>query len=66
VQQARTEQDVNRRLQLYQQAEQIILDDSPWIPLYFGRDHYVVKPYVKNFEPLPITIPRLRYVTIER
>jgi oligopeptide transport system substrate-binding protein len=66
VVQARTEQDTTRRLQLYQQAEQIILNDSPWIPLYFGRDHYVVKPYVKNYEPLPITIPRLRYVTIER
>ena len=66
VNEARTERDVNRRLQLYQQAEQIILDDAPWIPLYYGRDHFVVKPYVKGYDPLPITIPRLRYVTIEK
>lgn len=63
---ARTEQDVTRRLQLYQQAEQVILDDAPWIPLYFGRDNIVVKPHVKNFNPNPIVLPRLRFVTISR
>jgi oligopeptide transport system substrate-binding protein len=66
VTEARTERDVTKRIQLYQQAEQIILNDAAWIPLYFGKDHYVVKPYVKGFDPLPITIPRLRYVKIEK
>jgi oligopeptide transport system substrate-binding protein len=65
VEQARTESDSTRRLQLYQQAEQILIQDLPWIPLYFGRDHYVVKPKVKGFEPRPIVIPMLRYLTIE-
>jgi hypothetical protein len=37
-----------------------------WIPLYFGADHFVVKPHVKNFTSTPIVIPRLRYVTIQR
>jgi oligopeptide transport system substrate-binding protein len=62
--QARTEQDVNTRLALYQQAEQIILDDAPWIPLYYGREHWVVKPYVKDFIFPPIVIPKLRYASI--
>jgi oligopeptide transport system substrate-binding protein len=65
VESARTEQDTTRRLQLYQQAETILLQDMPWIPLYFGRDHFVVKPKVKGFEPLPIVVPMLRYLTID-
>jgi oligopeptide transport system substrate-binding protein len=66
VLQARTELDVTRRLQIYQQAEEILLQDMPWIPLYFGREHYVVKPHVKGFDPVPIVIPHLRFVRIER
>ena len=64
--QARTEADTTKRLQLYQQAEQIILEDAPWIPLYYGQDHFVVKPYVKNYNPLLTTVPHLRYVKIEK
>jgi len=63
---ARTEQDVEKRLQLYRDAEQVLLQDVPWMPLYFGKDHFVVKPYVKGFGPSPIVIPRLRYVTVEK
>lgn len=66
VERARTERDVERRMQMYRDAEQMLLRDLPWLPLYFGRDHFVVKPYVKGFEPTPMIIPRLRYITIER
>ena len=64
--QARTERDVATRMALYQQAEQIILDEAAWIPLYYGRDHVVVKPYVKNYLLPPMVIPKLRYVTLEQ
>jgi len=50
---------------LYQQAEQIIVGDMPWIPLYNPQDNVVVKPYVKNFSLPPIVMPYLRYVIIE-
>lgn len=66
VLQARTEQNVTTRLQLYQQAEEIILNEAPWIPLYFGRDNIVVKPYVKNYKAAAMVIPTLRYVTIDK
>jgi oligopeptide transport system substrate-binding protein len=66
VEQARTELDVAKRIQLYQQAEQILLDEAPWIPLYFGRDHFVVKPHVKGWTASPIVIPFLRYLSIEK
>jgi oligopeptide transport system substrate-binding protein len=63
---ARTELDVTKRLQLYRDAEKIVLDEAVWIPLFFGRDHYVVKPHVKGMDPTLTIIPRLRYVRIER
>jgi len=67
IEQARTEQDVTKRLQLYQEAEQLIIQDAPWVPLYFGRSHIVVKPYVKGLEqPLPSVIPMLRYLSIDK
>jgi oligopeptide transport system substrate-binding protein len=65
VEEARTETDPTKRLQLYQDAEQILIQDLPWIPLWFGREHFVVKPRVKGFEPLPIVIPMLRYLSID-
>ena len=66
ITQARTELDPTRRIQLYQQAEQILIRDMPWIPLTYGRDHYVVKPYVKGFDPVPALISQLRYLSIEK
>jgi oligopeptide transport system substrate-binding protein len=66
LEQARTEQDVNQRLSLYQQAEQIVIEEAVWVPLYNGRDHALVKPYVKGFQFPPMVIPHLRYVTIEQ
>jgi len=63
---ARTEAEEAARIDLYQQAEEIIVQDSPWIPLYHGRAAYLVKPYVQGYETPAFVIPNLRYVTIER
>jgi ABC-type oligopeptide transport system substrate-binding subunit len=48
VEQARVEQDTDKRLMLYQQAEQILVDDAPWIPLYHSGGYYLVRPYVQD------------------
>ncbi len=58
------ESDSQRRIELYQQAEQIILDDVPWIPLFFGRYHVLVKPYVQNYLIPPTIVPRLRFISL--
>ena len=62
--QARITQDVGERQALYQQAEQLILEDAAWIPLYFGVENWLVKPYVQGFEAPPIKIPKFQYVSI--
>ncbi len=66
VEQARTEQDVTKRLKMYQDGEQILINDAVWVPLYFGKDHFVVKPYVKGYTSVPIVIPFLKYLKIEK
>ncbi|MCH7809162.1 MAG: peptide ABC transporter substrate-binding protein [Chloroflexi bacterium] len=64
--QADRETDEATRLELYQQAEELIVDDMPWAPLYHGKASYLVKPYVEGFVIPPFVIPNLRYVTINR
>ncbi len=64
--QADREQDEAARLELYQQAEELIVEDMPWAPLYHGKASYLVKPYVEGFVVPPFVIPNLRYVTINR
>lgn len=66
LEQARVEQNPDRRLSLYQDVERLLLDEASWLPLYFGVNHVVVKDNVTGwFEP-PMVIPRLRYITVER
>jgi oligopeptide transport system substrate-binding protein len=61
---ALVEANPQQRIQDYQQAEQQILQDVPWIPLFFDRVHVLVKPYVKDFPLPPVVLPRLRYISI--
>ncbi len=65
LEEARVESDVDSRLGMYQEVEQTIVDDAPWLPLWFGRSYFLVKPYVKDFFPAPMVIPFLKDIWIE-
>jgi oligopeptide transport system substrate-binding protein len=45
---ADTEQDPVRRMKLYAQAEEIVVNDAPFIPIYFQRDAELIHPRVKG------------------
>ena len=61
--QARTETDETLRFELYNQAERLILEDAPWVPLWYSGERYIlVKPNVQDYFQTPLVIPRLRYV----
>lgn len=62
---ARTEPDKAKRISLYQQAEKIIVDDAPWIPLVFGGNYWLIKPYVKGLVYPPVVLPRFKYVSLD-
>ena len=66
LEQARGEADQAARLELYQQAEQLIVDDAAWVSLYHGKNTYLVKEWVTGYAVPAFVIPNLRYVTVDR
>jgi oligopeptide transport system substrate-binding protein len=63
--QARVEQDVTKRIQLYQQAEQMIVQDAPALFIMHGVSYELVRPNVKGFVLTPISIPLERYLWLQ-
>ncbi|MGH7321070.1 MAG: ABC transporter substrate-binding protein [Candidatus Rokuibacteriota bacterium] len=47
---ARSERDVERRVEFYRSAEQLVLDDAPVIPFYHHTYERVFQPYVRSVE----------------
>lgn len=41
--------DPAQRVQRYQAAEQILIDEVPILPLFHRRDHLLIKPWLRNF-----------------
>lgn len=56
---AAVEQDYDARMDLYQQAERLLLQDVACIPLWFNRNYILVKPNVIDFSLSPMGIPQL-------
>ncbi|HZQ07494.1 MAG TPA: peptide ABC transporter substrate-binding protein [Anaerolineae bacterium] len=66
IDQASLESDLEKRINLYQQAEDLILKDAPVLPLTYGRDYWLTKPYVKGVFYPPLVVERLKYITLEK
>jgi len=62
---AGVEQNRKQSLALYQQAEQKLVDDAACLPLTFGQNYILVKPYVKGYNVNPLGFIRLDQVWIE-
>jgi oligopeptide transport system substrate-binding protein len=66
VEQARTEPDMEKRLALYRQAEQYLLDQAPALFLNHSAANYGVwKAYVRGYIPSPIAVPQKANMWIE-
>jgi ABC-type transport system substrate-binding protein len=64
---ARSMTDVEARLALYQDIEQLIVDEMPVAFLMHERPNYLItKPYVHGFEATPIGVAQLMDVSIVR
>lgn len=61
---AAKEQNKQRRLAIFQQAEDILLDDLPVIPIYIYTRVYLKSPVVKGWNPNIEDIHPLKYVSI--
>ena len=63
LERARVEQDEQARFDLYHQAEKIIVDDAPWVPLWHSNGGSVlIKLYVNDYFLFPLVIPKYRYI----
>ena len=63
LEKARVEPDRGERFRIYNQAEQMILDDAPWILLWNSGENYaLIKPNVKDYHLTQMTIPKYRYI----
>lgn len=63
LEQARVEPSDQKRFELYHQAEQMILDEAPWIPLWnSGEQYLLIKPIVHDYYLTQLIIPKLRFV----
>lgn len=63
---AAREQDNAKRERIYRQVEQIIVDEAPWVPLFFEVEYWLVKPYVKNAYLPPMIMPKFQYYYLEQ
>jgi oligopeptide transport system substrate-binding protein len=61
---AAVEDNEDVSLELYRQAEQLLLNDAACIPLYFGRNYILVKPYVKGYKINDLGMVKLNEVYI--
>lgn len=64
--QALREDNDSLRYILYRQADQLMMDDAPVVPLWYDKVVRLVQPWVKGFTPNALNLLELRYVKLER
>ncbi len=62
---AGVEPDSNLSLALYQQAEQKLVEDAACLPLWFGQNYILIKPYIEGYNLNPLGFPMLNNVSVE-
>jgi oligopeptide transport system substrate-binding protein len=65
VEDARRVTDQAERMGLYAQADTILVQEAPIMPLVYGRWHLLVKPWVRKFPTSPIKLWFWKDVVLE-
>jgi ABC-type transport system substrate-binding protein len=63
VDSARHETDLATRAALYDQAERIVHEEAPLVPVYTTRSLHLVQPWVRGYTPHPLGL-RLRWIRL--
>ena len=64
---AQTEQDATSRIRHYIDAEQIVVSEAAWLPLWWGVDSKaLVKPWVKGYAFSSLTVAKFKDVWIDK
>ena len=60
---AAVELDRERRFEIYNRVEQMVLDEAPWVWTWFSGEGYaLIKPQVSDYFLLQMSIPKYRYI----
>jgi oligopeptide transport system substrate-binding protein len=65
IRQSAFEPDQEKRFEIFQQAEKLLLEEVPAIPIYFYRNKSLVHPSVKNWGANPLDRHAYKYVYLE-
>ena len=65
LEKAGVEQKSELSLALYQQAEQKLVEDAACLPLSFGQNYILVKPYVTGYKLNPLGFAMLNEVSVK-
>ncbi len=57
--------DEEKRMELYQQAEQIAMEDAPWLFLFYSTRYRLQQKYVHNLELNPQEFPLTTFTWLE-
>lgn len=64
---AQTEQDATKRVELYNDAEQLVVSEAAWLPLWWGVDSKaLVKPWVQDYQFSSLTIAKFKDVWLDK
>jgi oligopeptide transport system substrate-binding protein len=58
--------DSRQRYEIFQRAEQLLLEEAPVAPVHFGAQTYLIHSDVKGWVPSPLVFRRYQYVSLER
>jgi len=56
--------DAGRRYEIFQDAEKLLLEESPVAPIHLGAQTYLINPAVKGWLPAPLVFRRYQNVTL--
>lgn len=62
---AQREMDQDKRAELYKEAQVIIHEDAPWVPLDHSTDPLILMKYVKGYVPHPTGIEKVNTVSVQ-
>jgi ABC-type oligopeptide transport system substrate-binding subunit len=47
--------DLTERIKIYQAADRILIQEAVIVPLSYGRQHLLIKPWVKRYPMSPLS-----------
>ena len=65
IEEAARSVETGRRYELFQQAEALLLEEAPVIPLVFGSRNFLIDPAVRGWEPAPIGINQYKKIYLQ-